>query len=110
MNKNDGEKEKENQVNQLIVETNKSPLFTKEEKILKFCDESIIVEKTIENCKFNLKNIKIMNISQKEYKSDKLVWHKEEQSDKDINFDQDIIKNEDQIFPCGKFIFRSLYQ
>ena len=104
MNKNDGEKEKENQVNQLIVETNKSPLFTKEEKILKFCDESIIVEKTIENYKFNLKNIKIMNISQKEYKSDKLVWHKEEQSDKDINFDQDIIKNEDQIFPCGKEI------
>ena len=97
MIKNNGEKEKENQLN-------KSPLFTKEEKIFKFCDESIIVEKTIENCKFKLKNIKIMNISQKEYKSDKLIWYKEEQSDKDINFDQNIIKKEDQIFPCGKEI------
>lgn len=104
MIESNGEKEKENQLNQLIVETNKSPLFTKEEKIFKFCDESIIVEKTIENCKFKLKNIKIMNISQKEYKSDKLIWYKEEQSDKDINFDQNIIKNEDKIFPCGKEI------
>ena len=104
MIESNGEKEKENQLNQLIVETNKSPLFTKEEKIFKFCDESIIVEKTIENCKFKLKNIKIMNISQKEYKSDKLIWYKEEQSDKDINFDQNIIKKEDQIFPCGKEI------
>jgi hypothetical protein len=104
MIESNGEKEKENQLNQLIVETNKSPLFTKEEKIFKFCDESIIVEKTIENCKFKLKNIKIMNISQKEYKSDKLIWYKEEQSDKDINFDQKIIKKEDQIFPCGKEI------
>ena len=97
MIESNGEKEKENQLN-------KSPLFTKEEKIFKFCDESIIVEKTIENCKFKLKNIKIMNISQKEYKSDKLIWYKEEQSDKDINFDQNIIKKEDQIFPCGKEI------
>ena len=104
MIESNGEKEKENQLNQLIVETNKSPLFTKEEKIFKFCDESIIVEKPIENCKFKLKNIKIMNISQKEYKSDKLIWYKEEQSDKDINFDQNIIKNEDKIFPCGKEI------
>ena len=104
MIESNGEKEKENQLNQLIVETNKSPLFTKEEKIFKFCDESIIVEKPIENCKFKLKNIKIMNISQKEYKSDKLIWYKEEQSDKDINFDQNIIKKEDQIFPCGKEI------
>ena len=94
---------------QLLKKRNKLLIDNKNEKIFKFCDESIFVEKTIKNWKFELKNIKIKNISQKEYKSDKLIWFKEEQSNKDINFDQNIIKNDyifikDQIFPSEKEI------
>ena len=101
--------EKIKQIKQLLNKTDKLLIENKNEKIFKFCDESIIVEKTIKNWKFELKNIRIKNISQKEYKSDKLIWYKEEQSDKDINFDQDIINNDlsfikSQIFPSGKEI------
>ena len=107
--KNKKEINEKEQVKQLLKKRNKLMVSNKNEKIFKFCDESIIVEKTIKNWKFELKNVKIKNISQKEYKSDKLIWFKEEQSDKDINFDQNIIKNDyifikNQIFPSEKEI------
>ena len=49
---------------------------------------------------FELKNIRIKNNSNcKDYKSDILVWLKEGKSNEDLNFDQEVIKNE---FPFEK--------
>jgi len=79
-----------------------------DEKIFEFCDNSISVDET--KPKFEVKNIKIKNNSKiKDYKSDILVWLKEEKSNEDLNFDQEEIKNEfpfvkDQNYPKLKEI------
>ena len=79
-----------------------------DEKIFEFCDNSISVDET--KPKFEVKNIKIRNNSKiKDYKSDILVWLKEEKSNEDLNFDQEEIKNEfpfvkDQNYPKLKEI------
>ena len=79
-----------------------------DEKIFEFCDNSISVDET--KPKFEVKNIKIKNNSKiKDYKSDILVWLKEEKSNEDLNFDQEEIKNEfpfvkDQNYPKQKEI------
>ena len=79
-----------------------------DEKIFEFCDNSISVDET--KPKFEVKNIKIKNNSKiKDYKSDLLVWLKEEKSNEDLNFDQEEIKNEfpfvkDQNYPKLKEI------
>ena len=79
-----------------------------DEKVFEFCDNSISVEETKPN--FELKNIRLRNNSKnKDYKSDILVWLKEDKSNEDLNFDQEEIKNEfpfvkDQSYPNQKEI------
>ena len=85
-----------------ILEKKRSQIFDnkviEDEQIFEFCDNSISVEETMPN--FELKNIRIKNNSNsKDYKSDILVWLKEQKSNEDLNFDQEGIKNE---FPFVK--------
>jgi len=82
----------------------------KDEKIFEFCDNPIFYEETVNNPKFEIKNIKIKNISKdKDYQSNMLVWLKDENSNEELNFVQDEIKNEfafikDQNYPKQKEI------
>ena len=84
--------------NNVIEENIIEEKVIEDEKIFEFCDNSISVEETMPN--FELKNIRIKNNSiSKDYKSDILVWFKEGKSNEDLNFDQEVIKNE---FPFEK--------
>lgn len=81
-----------------------------EEKVFEFCDNSLSIEETVSNPKFEVKNIKIKNNSKsKDYQSNALVWIKETKSNEDLNFNQEEIKNEfafikDQCYPKEKEI------
>ena len=62
--------------------------------IFEFSEKKINIEKEIKDKKIKIENIKIKNISDSEYQSSLMSFLKEENSDKNINFDQNEISNE----------------